>query len=56
MNVIENAFNHGADYFLKYPFSIAELEKIYQTLKQLNDYTNIEYIASQYSYDWAIEV
>lgn len=56
MNLIENAFCLGADYFIKYPFTIDEIEKIYELLKNLSEYTNIEKIAASYDYDWAIEI
>lgn len=56
MNLIENAFKLGADYYIKYPFTIDEIEKIYELLKNLSEYTNIEKIASSYNYDWAIEI
>lgn len=56
MSVIERAFNLGADYFIKYPFKINDLEKIYELLRQFNDFTNLEAIASKYDYDWAIGI
>lgn len=53
---LEYAFNIGADFFVKYPFNIGDIEKIYESIKYLNDYTNIESIASNYDYDWALEI
>lgn len=53
---LEYAFNLGADFFVKYPFNIEDIEKIYESIKYLNDYTNIESIASNYDYDWALEI
>lgn len=56
LKLIENAFNIGADYFIKYPFKVEDIEKIYTSLRNLSDYTNIESIASEYDFDWAIGI
>lgn len=56
LNLIEKAFNLGADYFVKYPFKIDELEKIHSCIKNLSDFTNIEDIVSNYDFDWAIGI
>jgi len=53
---LENAFEIGADYFIKYPFKIEDIEKIHENICRLHGYANIELIASSYDYDWAIEI
>lgn len=55
-NVLENSFNIGADYFIKYPFSMKDIEKIYDSIKILGDYTDIESIASSNNFDWSIGI
>lgn len=56
LKLLENSFAIGADYFIKYPFNIDDLEKIYGSLKYLQDFSNIELIASSYDFDWAIGI
>jgi DNA-binding response OmpR family regulator len=51
---LENAFTIGADYFVKYPFNIEDVEKIYSNIIDVNNYTNLESIAT--NYDWVIGI
>jgi len=49
---IQEAFNQGADYFIKFPFNIVEIEKIYSTLRTLNDFVDLEAIAKSNNFEW----
>lgn len=51
---IRQAFALGVDYYLKFPFQIEELEKIYQGIKLLNNYVNLESIARNNKFNWTI--
>ena len=56
VKTLENTFNLGADYFIKYPFSMEDIEKIYDGIKYFDDFTNIESIASSNNFDWSIGI
>lgn len=53
---LETAFSIGADYFIKYPFKIDDLEKIYGSIRYLTEYTNLELIASNYDFDFTVGI
>lgn len=51
--LLENAFSFGADYFIKYPFTIEDIEKVYKYLNNMNYLTNTNSIALNNDFDWA---
>lgn len=53
---LKEAFCFGADYYIKYPFSINDVERIYLNIIDFKDYTNLEKIADGYDFDWAIGI
>lgn len=53
---LRDAFYLGADYYVKYPPRVDEIEKIYTSLKTLNDFYDLESIARYNEYEWLSEV
>lgn len=49
---IHEAFELGADYFIKFPFKIEEIERIYTGLKALENYMDLEAIAKSNGFEW----
>jgi|CZCB01.1.fsa_nt_gi CheY-like chemotaxis protein len=53
---LRDAFFLGADYYIKYPPQIEEIEKIYSNLKMLNNFYDLESIARYNEYEWLSEI
>lgn len=53
---LREAFFIGADYYIKYPPQTEEIEQIYNTLKALNNYYDLEKIAQNNDYEWLSEI
>jgi DNA-binding response OmpR family regulator len=49
---ITEGFNQGADFFIKIPFEIKELEEIVLSLNNLENYIDLEKIAKHHEYDY----
>ncbi|MCK9536965.1 MAG: response regulator [Bacilli bacterium] len=50
------AFRLGADYYIKYPLKTEEIEKIYNSIKVLNNYFDLESIARHNDFEWLSEI
>jgi CheY-like chemotaxis protein len=53
---IQECFRQGADFFIKLPFEIGEIEKIYDNLKDFDDYVDLEAIARYNQFRWISEI
>ncbi|MFY9422101.1 MAG: response regulator [Bacilli bacterium] len=53
---IQECFSQGADFFIKFPFPISEIEKIYTHLKGLDDYVDLEAIARSNRFKWLTQI
>ena len=53
---LRDAFLSGADYYIKYSPKVEEIEKIYNSLKVLNNYFDLESIARNNDFEWLSEI
>ncbi|NLD26758.1 MAG: response regulator [Acholeplasmataceae bacterium] len=53
---IQESFKQGADFFIKLPFKIEEIETLYDNLKQFDDYVDLEAIAKYNKFNWLSEI
>ncbi|HHZ11607.1 MAG TPA: response regulator [Acholeplasmataceae bacterium] len=53
---IQECFFQGADFFIKFPFPIADIERIYGNLKDLDDYVDLEAIARYNRFEWLTQI
>jgi PleD family two-component response regulator len=53
---IQESFSQGADYFIKFPFEMKEIERIYTHLKSLDDYVDLEAIARYNRFEWLTQI
>jgi DNA-binding NtrC family response regulator len=53
---IKECFEQGADFFIKLPFKIEEVEKIYDNLRAFDDYVDLEAIAKHNQFEWYSEI
>lgn len=53
---MQEIFDLGADFFIKYPIEIKDIENIYQNLKVLENYVNLEMIAKNNDFQWISEI
>ncbi|HEY8395498.1 MAG TPA: response regulator [Bacilli bacterium] len=53
---IQECFVQGADFFIKFPFNIEDIERIYLHLKSLDDYVDLEAIARYNRFEWLTQI
>ncbi|MGI6768454.1 MAG: response regulator [Bacilli bacterium] len=53
---IQKCFAQGADFFIKFPFEMKDIERIYTHLKSLDDYVDLEAIARYNQFEWLTQI
>jgi CheY-like chemotaxis protein len=53
---LKETFESGADFYLKYPFTIADIEKIYMSIKMIDRYIDMDEIARRNEFHWLAEI
>jgi CheY-like chemotaxis protein len=54
--ILKETFESGADFYIRFPFTIHDIEKIYMSIKLIDRYIDMNEIARQNDFHWLAEI